>query len=168
MNCEKNVFTGKYVQVTLEERGAHTYERVYLRPGITVIPMTSDSEVLCVKEKDWNTGVTRIKLVSGYVNDGEHPLDCAMRELSEEIGVTAESWDMVFRATSEEATVQKTQYFYLARGLTIGQAHPDSEEDIFGLVKIPFHEIYEMAHNGSFGTGSTALALLRMTCTEKL
>lgn len=167
MTGEKKVFDGEYVQVTLEERGVHTYERVYLRSGITVIPVTADYHILCVREKDWNTGITRTKLVSGYVNPGEDPMDCAKRELAEEIGVTAESWTLHLCAESEEATVQKKKYYYVAKNLTIGQSHPDSDEEIFGLVRLSFLQVNIAVRTGEFGTGSTAFVLLKLTSTER-
>lgn len=160
---EKEVFAGKYVRVTLEARGVHVYERVYLRPGISVIPITPDDHILCVKEKDWNTGVTRTKLVSGYVNPGEEPMDCAKRELAEEIGVTAKRWTLLLCTNSEEATVQKSQHYFVAKGLIIGQGHQDSDEEIFGLVKLSFEEVRQAVCAGEFGSGSTAFVLLKLT-----
>jgi ADP-ribose pyrophosphatase len=167
MTGEKKVFDGEYVQVTLEERGVHTYERVYLRPGITVIPVTADKRIRCIKEKNWNTGVTRTKLVSGYIDPGEDPLACAKRELSEEIGVTAESWTLYLCAESEEGTVQKKQYYFVAKNLVAGQAHPNSDEQIEGFVDLSFHEVYEAVRAGAFGTGSTAFVLLKLTSVER-
>jgi len=160
---EKDVFAGKYTRVTLEERDGHTFERVYLRNGVCVIPITADGNIRCIREKSWNTGVVRTKLVSGYINPGEEPIACAVRELNEETGMFAGAWELYHCADSEEGTVQKSQYYFVAHSLVRGMAHPDSDEKIIEVVDLSYAEVRDLALRGEFGSGSTAFVLLKLT-----
>lgn len=160
---EHEVFTGKYLRVTTTGQDEHTYERVYVRPGISVIPLMDDGKIRCAREYDWSQQVVvRIKLVSGYIRDDEEPLACAQRELGEEIGLQAQYWELFLRSTNEEGTVQKIQYYYLARNLRQGQTHPDADERIVGVVDLTLQEVRERALRGEFGTTGTAFALLKL------
>ena len=153
------VFKGSYVTVTLDKRDGRTYERVYVRDGVSVIPITSDGRIRLIREKNWDTGAIRIKLVSGYVNVGEAPQSCATRELEEELGLRSDLMHLFMEAPSEEATIKKTQYYFLARMLRQGTPHPDEDEEIEGYVDLSFEQVHDMIQRGDFGVGSTAFVL---------
>src|SRR5262245_60496087 len=130
------VFRGNFVRVTTEERDGRKFERVYVRNGICAIPITSEGKIRFIREIDWDTQKHRIKLVSGYIHENEAPLLCAQRELGEEIGVTGEKWEPFLVSTNEEATVQKTQYYFVVRELKEGEAQPDADENIQGYIDL--------------------------------
>jgi ADP-ribose pyrophosphatase len=156
------LFNGKYLRVKLEKRGDRTFECVQVRDGVSVILITAEGKIRCIDEVDWGSGKRRWKLVSGYINDGENPADCAKRELSEELGLTADTWQLYWTAPSEDSTIEKEQYYFLARGLIRGKAHPDKDENIYGFADFSFDEVKEMALRGEFGSGSTAFVLLKL------
>lgn len=158
----EEVFRGNFLRVTIEQREGRTYERVYVRNGISVIPVTSEGNLRFIREIDWDTQQTRIKLVSGYIHDNEDPLMCAQRELAEEVGLTAEQWKPLHTSKSEEATVQKAQHFFMARGLQEGAAHPEADERIEGYIDLTPQEVRERALGEEFGSGATAFALLKL------
>lgn len=109
------VYRGKYLHVTTEKKENVTYERVYVRNGVSVIPVTSDGKIRLIKEGDWDSGNVKIKPVSGYIHDGEDALLCARRELEEEMGMTAGQWDVFSVSKSENPSVQHTQMFYVVQ-----------------------------------------------------
>ena len=88
---ETEVFKGKVFRVTVEIITPGTqYERVYQRNGVTVFPIV-DGKVRLLRKATLDNPTFRIRPVSGYVEDGEDPLDCAKRELAEELGLVAEA-----------------------------------------------------------------------------
>lgn len=159
---EDVIFVGKYLRVTLEQRDGHTYERVHVRPGVSVIPLTDEGNIRFICERRWSNQEICTRLVSGYINDDEEPLACAQRELGEETGLEARHWELLLHSRYEEGTVQKVQYYYLAWNLRAGQAHPDAGEHIEGVVDLTPREVRERAQRGEFGTTGTAFALLRL------
>jgi ADP-ribose pyrophosphatase len=164
METEK--YRGRYVRVT-EEQGEGDnrppYERVYLRTGVSIIPITADGNIRFIRERDRRLQTVHTKLVSGYVGDGEDPLACAKRELKEETGLEADLWQLFLRSKNEEATVQKVQYYYLVRTLRQGEPHPDPDESIEGVVDLTPAEVRQRTRAGEFGTTGTAFALWKLT-----
>lgn len=160
---ENTVFSGSFLRVTVEESAGQRYERAYVRDGVCVVVLTDDGQIRFVREYNFMLKTTQTKLVSGYLEDGEDPLTCAKRELSEELGLSAAQWDLFLVSRSEENTVLKTQYIFKARELSQGQAHPEQGESILGYEDVPLLEVRSRALAGDFGTTATAYALLKIT-----
>ncbi len=158
---EKDEFVGKFLRLTTEEKGQKVFERVYVRDGICVIPITDDGKICMIREKDWDKLHFRTKLVSGYVDDGETSLDSAKRELREEIGMTADTWEFYVHSQANGSIV-KHQYYFIARGLHEGVAQPEVGEQIEGCQYIEPHDVLTGAIRGEYGTTSTAFVLAKL------
>lgn len=159
---EQDVYNGQYIRVTEEPRDGHIYERVHIRSGVSIIPITENGRIRFVREVSWDNGEIHTKLVSGYVEDGETPLDCARRELREELGLEAYHWELFDTYHSEESTVQKTQSFFIARNTeSVGEPNLEPGEQVVGYVDLPPNEIRTLLLSNAFGTTPTALVLSR-------
>lgn len=64
------------------------------RPTATVIPMHGKEMLLGVRAHDPHKGGN--DFLGGFVNNGEHPLDAATREIEEEIGLKINKADLEF------------------------------------------------------------------------
>ncbi len=156
-------FIGRYVRVTTEEKAGQVFERVYARNGICVIPVTVHGKIRMINEETWDRpGQPRLKLVSGYIEDGESPECCARRELEQEICLTAENMYQ-FLCSESKGAYNKCQYYFVATGLHEGTANPDQGEKIHGFVDLEYEDVHRRAISGEFGTTSTAFALIQFT-----
>jgi ADP-ribose pyrophosphatase len=69
-----------------------------------------------------------LELPAGRLDvDGEPPLQCAERELAEEIGLGARSWDPILEYWSSAGFTDERVYLFRARDLF--EQHADSGED---------------------------------------
>jgi len=164
---EIEVFKGKVFRVTVEDiTPGLRYERVYQRDGVTIFPIV-DGRIRLIKKITSDNTTPRIRPMSAYVEDGESPLDCARRELAEELGLTAEEWTL-FTTTAGEGGLKKAQYFFVARGLRpLERSAPrDPNEHIFGVADPTYEEVRTRALAGEFGTGSNAFALLKFVSEQ--
>jgi 8-oxo-dGTP pyrophosphatase MutT (NUDIX family) len=59
---------------------------------------------------------------------GESPLDCAKRELAEEVGKAASEWRELKRFYTSPGFAEEQVIVYLATGLEAADAEPDTEE----------------------------------------
>ncbi|MBW2241330.1 MAG: NUDIX domain-containing protein [Deltaproteobacteria bacterium] len=57
--------------------------------GVVTRPAGSGAEVLIADQVDWNTGRHTVRLPKGHLETGESLEEAALREVSEEVGVTA-------------------------------------------------------------------------------
>lgn len=158
---EIEVFKGRFFRVTVEGLGLGLlYERVYQRNGITIFPVTADGNIRLIRLATTENPTPRIRPVTGYIEDNEAPLDCAKRELAEELGLEAEEWTLF--ATANGESIKKNQYFFVARGLRPfkGLIHKDPHENT-EPVDFTREELAAKTLAEEFGTGENAFALLK-------
>ena len=65
------------------------FERVYQRNGITVLPELDGDKIRFIEKTTPDDSRQRLALVTGYIENGEEHLDCAKRELAEELHLEA-------------------------------------------------------------------------------
>lgn len=95
MTPEQDIYKGHYLRVTEQEgNDGHVFERVHIRDGVSVIPIMPSGHLRFVREVSWHDGQEYTKPVTGYIEDDESLLDCAKRELEEELGLVAEEWQL--------------------------------------------------------------------------
>lgn len=152
-----DIFSGKYFRLTYDTETG--YEQVHQRHGVTVFPITHAEEVRLVIKNG-----KRPTPLSAYIEAGEDPLDCAKRELGEEMGLTAEKWRPLPIVVSEGG-LEKIQYFFVAKGLkTLDVAlEPDVNENIVGTEDITFQAAKKLIISGEFdyAGAENCLSLLR-------
>ncbi|MCM1128840.1 MAG: NUDIX hydrolase [Alistipes senegalensis] len=106
--------------------------REYIRhPGaVVVLPVLDDGRLLL--ERQFRYPLDRVfwELPAGKIDKGEAPLSSAKRELMEETGYTASSWQFVCSIHNAIGYSDEVLYLYLAKGLQPGRQQPDEEEFI--------------------------------------
>jgi rSAM/selenodomain-associated transferase 1 len=143
----------------LDDGRTTTYTYVATPRAVFVVPVTTDGELLLVRQyrhpvRDWT-----LEVPAGSVEDGEHPLQAARRELAEEVGGLAPDWRHLTTFYSSSAHVSLRSDAFLATGVEVDVARPDKDEDL-ALVRLPVATAIERARRGEFLEGQTALAIL--------
>lgn len=107
-----------------------------------------------VKEFSW-------EVVQGGIDNNESPLDAAKREVKEEIGVIAKSYELIFENFLSSASLKTTRgNVFLVRGvLEEGEQHFDPTEKLF-VKKVPFKEALKMVCEGKITCVSSCFAIL--------
>ncbi|MHB1277984.1 MAG: NUDIX domain-containing protein [Bacteroidia bacterium] len=88
------------------------------------------------------------------------PLDSAKRELKEETGIEAASWELIQTLQVSNSATNEFAYLYLAKDLTYGRSEPEEEERLV-IRKIPFAELYERVKSGEISDSLTVAAVLK-------
>src|SRR5215217_4997944 len=73
------------------ERG--TYATVTLKPGVAILPVRHDGQVVLVRQFRYALGRESLEVVSGTRDSDEDAGTAARRELREEVGLTAADWE---------------------------------------------------------------------------
>ena len=94
----KNVYKGKIIDVYSDkvrlENGRITYRDVVRHiDAVAIFAIDSEGDVLIVKQHRYPVGKELIELPAGLIDEGETPLEAAKRELKEETGYRANSWN---------------------------------------------------------------------------
>ena len=89
-----------------------------------------------------------------------NPYECAVRELSEETGFTADEIISLGQDYSSPGFSTETLHIYLARGLHRGKSHLD-EGEFLSVEKHHIDELVQLVMDGKITDGKTIIAVLK-------
>lgn len=137
-----------------------TYSVVTLKPGVTVLALDGEGYVHLTREFHYAVGRITIEAVSGGIDEGESADVAAIRELAEELGLTAKKWTSLGKVDPFTGGVLSPTTLYLAEDLDEGVANQECTETI-EHVKFPLQVAYEMAERGEITHAPSVICLLR-------
>lgn len=141
-------YKGKYLEMSEENIGGHIYERVKLRAGVAVIPVKGD-KILFIREYRKHEGKSKIRLVSGWMDkEGFSSLQVAKEELSEEVNMKAEKWELFYTSGIVNGTVESQIDYFIAEDISKTEQevqNPDGDvvEEIFWMTEKEYMEKIE-------------------------
>ncbi len=141
--------------------GHHALREVACHPGASaVVAIDDQGRVMLVRQMRIAVGRLTTEIPAGKLDSAEEdPLDCAKRELSEETGLQADSWEKLTCMETTPGFCNERIHLYLATGLHSGQSHPD-EDEFVDVTRMPLRQAVENVLNGTFRDGKTCLGIM--------
>jgi ADP-ribose pyrophosphatase len=100
-------------------------------PGaVVILPLTASNEVLMAKQFRFPMQEYILEFPAGCLEEGESPLNCAKRELSEELKVQAENWECLGETFASPGFTDEILHFFLAKDLSEFYLPEDEDEEI--------------------------------------
>ena len=143
----RTAYDGKVIDVRVDtfryEDGETAEREIAAHPGAVAIVAHGDGGVWMVRQPREAVDVPDLlELPAGKLDvEGESRLECAQRELAEEVGVEAAEWTEWKRFFTSPGFAEEEVTIFEATGLTeIDDFEPDSEERI-EIVRWPLTEL---------------------------
>jgi 8-oxo-dGTP pyrophosphatase MutT (NUDIX family) len=142
--------------------GGNTGEHVAIvaqRPSGVVV-LNADDEFLFTRQPRFAAGRYLLEIVKGGASEEESPLEAAQRELGEELGFTAHSWEALGAVYELPSLMQDPVSLFFARNLKTIEKHPEETETI-DLIRLPRNEALALAISGEISDAVTCIAIFR-------
>ena len=162
----ENVYSGVLLQVfrdaiRLPDGKTATREVVRHIGAVCVVALTDDNEVIIERQFRYPFGRILTEIPAGKLDSSsEDPLDAAKRELKEETGYTADSWEYLGVYYPTVAYTDEIIHIYLARGLHSGAQKLD-EDEFLQYEKVPLSALLADIAANRIEDGKTQLGLLK-------
>ena len=159
------VFKGRIITVRKDNaeliNGNVVNREVVEHPGgVGIVPVDSEGNVIVAKQFRYPIEEEIIEIPAGKLEYGEDPFECAVRELSEETGCTADEYTYLGAIYPSPGYCKETLYIYMATGLKQGNIHLD-EDEFLSTEKISLKKLYEMIMEGKLQDAKTIIGVMK-------
>lgn len=154
---------GRVFDITVENvtfsNGFNGDMEIIRHPGASaIVPLTAGRDVLMLRQYRHATGGHLWEIPAGTFDGKEEPLTCARRELIEETGYSAQSWDALGVVTPVPGYSDERIHLFLARDLEPAAQQLDPDE-ILEVHPIHIDQVVSMISGGKIEDAKTIVAI---------
>lgn len=159
----QKVFSGRVINVTVDtvREGELTYQRevVHHHGSAVVLPVFDNGTVALVRQYRHPAVRYLLEAPAGTLAENERPEDGAVRELQEELGLSAGRLEKLSEFFISPGFCEEKMWVFLATELTEGKQNPD-EDEVLEVVRLPIDEALEMISSSEIQDAKTIIALM--------
>ncbi|MBP2625583.1 MAG: hydrolase [Firmicutes bacterium] len=160
----KVVFKGNLLTVYCDKvelpNGKEAGREFIRHPGaVAVVPITQEGNIVLVRQYRYPVGKAILEVPAGKLDKGEHPEDCARRELEEETGYVAHTIKRLSSIYTTPGFTDEVIHLYIAEHLTLAKQRPD-EDEFLDVEVYTKDQIRLMINDGTINDAKSMLALL--------
>jgi ADP-ribose pyrophosphatase len=127
--------------------------------SVAILPLLDDGRVCLIRSCRLTVGETLIEVPAGTREPDESPLETARRELAEETGYRAASFEELIEYFPSPGVLSERMWIFVAKGLTPGPHAREANEEIDNLI-VTRDEAIAMVDSREIQDGKTIVALL--------
>ncbi len=162
----KRVLNHPVLQVDLAERSrgdepAHEFVVLHSPDWVNVVPVTSDGQVVLIRQWRHGTGELTLEIPGGLIDPGESPMIAGARELAEETGYEAGCMDPLGWVHPNPALFSNRCYTCLALDCkAVGPPRLEDTEQIEVELR-PLAQVPELIQSGEISHSLVVAAFTR-------
>ncbi|MFR0018452.1 MAG: NUDIX hydrolase [Paraclostridium sp.] len=158
------IYTGKVISLKVDtvevpKKGYQKREIIEHPGAVGIVAITDDNKVLLVRQ--FRKAIEKVlwEIPAGKLEQGESPKDCAIRELKEETGYSANNMKLIHKFYTSSGFSNQKIYVYLATDLEKGECCLD-EDEFLELHEVSLNDAYEMINKNDIEDAKTSIGLL--------
>jgi ADP-ribose pyrophosphatase len=141
--------------------GRTVVRQVVKHPGaVVIIPQLEDGRLMLIEQYRFAVGETLLEFPAGTLEPDESPLNCARRELIEEVGCRADHWRALGILYPSPGYCDEKQYLFVATGLMPEHAARD-EDEIIEVKHLTVQEVERAIADGALVDAKSIAAYAR-------
>jgi len=162
--ASETVYEGRIVDVRIDEvqtaDGRRFRREVVVHPGaVAAVPLTSDGEVVLVRQWRQPAGKVLLEIPAGKLETGEEPEACVQRELAEETGLVAGRLGKLSALYLAPGYSSELIHIYLATELSPASGEQDADEHVEAQ-RLPLAEARARCLRGEIEDAKTVAGIL--------
>jgi ADP-ribose pyrophosphatase len=165
----ERIYTGKIVKLDRDRvrypDGSEAELDIVRHQGASaVVPLLTDPEgddpqILLLRQYRYAADGYIYEIPAGRLDPGEDPAACAVRELREETGCTAEKIEPLITILTTPGFTDERIHLFMATGLTHGESAREADEFV-DIIIMRLSEALELIQRGEIPDAKTALGIL--------
>ncbi|MHB1334688.1 MAG: NUDIX domain-containing protein [Candidatus Humimicrobiaceae bacterium] len=160
----EKVFEGKIIKlffdkVMLPNKKLATREKVWHPGAVAVVPLTSNNEIILIKQYRYPVEEVLIEIPAGKLDKDEAPGDCAKRELQEEVGAVGGNLVHLTSFHTTPGFSNEFLHLYLAINFEKKENNPD-EDEFLQILSIPVKDCIDWVFEGIIKDAKIIIGIL--------
>jgi len=128
--------------------------------AIGVVPVDSEGYTYLVGQFRYTLNAYSWEIPEGGGPEGETPLETAKRELAEETGFSANTWQDLGRIHTSNSVTDEEGFLFLATDLVAGESTPEDTEQLI-IKKVSLKDAVAMVMSGEITDSLSIAGLLK-------
>lgn len=129
--------------------------------AIGIVPIDEEGHTWLVGQYRYTLERYSWEIPEGGCPVGTDPLDTARRELKEETGLIASTWDHILDLHTSNSVTDEAGMIFLARDLTQGESQPEETEEL-SVVRVPLTQALDLVDQGVITDALSIMGLYRV------
>jgi len=143
--------------------GESIYGKVsFKNKAIGIIPIDSEGNTWLVGQYRYTLGEYSWEIPEGGSPIGEDMLEGAQRELKEETGLTADTWEIIMRLHTSNSVTDEEAFIFLAKNLHQGENNLEETESDLKVLRLPLADAVQMVMEGEITDSISVAGLLKV------
>ncbi len=161
----EQIFTGKIISVQVDEvelpDGKLAKRELVKHPGaVAIIALTEDKKIVLVEQYRKPLERTMLEIPAGKIEPGEEPKLTAIRELEEETGYRARSFEYLQTFSTSPGFADEIIHLYVAKELEkVEQPAVGDEDEFIEVLEVTVEEAEEFIANERIYDAKTVAAV---------
>jgi ADP-ribose pyrophosphatase len=164
-NAQK-IYSGRVVDLSVETiifpDGKEATREVVRHPGaVAIAPLLSPREIVLIRQFRYSAGKELWEIPAGTIEPGEDPMNCAYRELIEEVGYRAQTMRLLGGFYTSPGFCTEFLHLFLATNLERAETRLDTDEQIEAHA-MTLDEAFRKLDQGEIIDAKTIVGLLKI------